>query len=92
MVTSPTGIHEDSGLIPGFTQWVKGSGAAMNCGVGRRLGLDRVVLWLWRRPAVVALIGTLAWELPYVSDSALKKQKQKQTKKSKASLSFWYKV
>ena len=24
-VKNPTGIHEDVGLIPGLTQWVKGS-------------------------------------------------------------------
>ena len=28
----------------------------MSCGVGHRLGLDLVLLWLWHRPAAVALI------------------------------------
>lgn len=33
---SPTSIHGNVGLIPGFTQWVKN--LAMNCGVGQRCG------------------------------------------------------
>ena len=43
-----------------------GSGIAMNCGVGRRQNLDLVLLWLWYRPAAIALIKPLAWEPPYV--------------------------
>ena len=60
-VTNPTSIHEDMGLIPGLTQWI------VSCGVGRRCGLDATLLWLWcRRP--------LAWERPYTTGVALKKQ------------------
>ena len=51
----------------------------MTCVVGRRCGLDPALLWLW--PAATALIGPLAWELPYALGVALKIQKQKQTKK-----------
>ena len=41
-------------------------------------------MWLWCRLAATALIGPLAWELPYAAGAALKgqKQKQKQTKNS----------
>ena len=40
-----------------------GSGVAVSCGVGRRLGLDPALLWLWCRPAAVVLVRPLAWEL-----------------------------
>ncbi len=32
-VKNPASIHEDTALIPGLAQWVKGSGVAVNCGV-----------------------------------------------------------
>ena len=35
-----TKIHEDASLIPGFDQWIQGSGVAGRCGVGLRRGLD----------------------------------------------------
>ena len=53
-VNNLTIIHEDVGSIPGCDHWVKGSGAAMSYGAGRRRGSDLVLLWLWRRPAAVA--------------------------------------
>ena len=40
--------------------------------VGCRCGLDLPLLWLWHGPAAVAPIQPLAWELPYVTDVALK--------------------
>ena len=61
MVTNPTGIYEDAGLILGPTQRVK----------------DLALLWLWRRPAAIAPIQPLAWEPPYAADAALKIQKNK---------------
>ena len=53
----------------------------MSCGVVHRLGLDPMLLWLWRRPAAVALIWPPAWELPYAMGAALKKTKKKKKKK-----------
>ena len=52
----------------------------MSCGVVHRGGLDLVLLWLWRRPAVTALIRPLAWEPPYAADTTLKGQKNKNQK------------
>ena len=44
----------------------------MSCGIGCRRSLDLALLWLWRRPAAVALIGLLAWEPPHAAGVALK--------------------
>ena len=54
-----------------------GSGVAMSCGIGRRCGLDLVLLWLWSRLAATAPIPPLAWELPNGAPSTLKKKKKK---------------
>ena len=48
----------------------------MNCGVGRRRGSDLALLWLWCRPAAVALIRPLVWEPPYAVGAALKRTKK----------------
>ena len=47
----------------------------MTCGVGRKCGLASTWLWLWYRPAALALIGPLAWEPPYAVGAALKSKK-----------------
>ena len=54
----------------------------MSCGVGCRCGSDLALLWLWCRPAAVALIQPLAWELPHAMGAALEK-KEKKKKESK---------
>ena len=51
------------------------SGISMSCGVGRRRGLDLVLLWLWHRPEAIAPIQPLAREPPYATDAALKSKK-----------------
>ena len=56
----------------------------MSCGVGRRCGLDPVLLWLWCRPVATAPIGPLAWEPPHAEGSGPrngKKQQQQQKQK-----------
>ena len=52
----------------------------MNCGMGRRHGLDPALLCLWYRPAAAAPIEPPAWETSYALDAALKRQKTKQKK------------
>ena len=81
---NPTRNQEVVGLISGLAQWVKDPSVALSCGVGHRCGSDPTLLWLWHRPAAVALIRPLAWEHPYTASMALKRQKQKQTNKQKA--------
>ena len=52
----------------------------MGCGVGCRHGSNPALLWLWGRPAAMAPIGPLAWELPYASGVAKKWQKDQKNK------------
>ena len=52
-----TNVHEATCLITGLIP---------------RVG-DPVLLWLWCRPAAVAPIQLLAWELPYAAGPAVKK-------------------
>ena len=49
----------------------------MSCGAHHRFGSDLALLWLWCRPAAVALIKFLAWERPYTAGGTLKSKKQK---------------
>ena len=48
----------------------------MSCCVGCGRGSDPVLLWLWCRPAAVAPILPLAWELPHASGVGLKRKKK----------------
>ena len=45
----------------------------MSCSIGHRHDSD--TMWLWFRPAAVALIQPLAWKPPYATGAALKKKK-----------------
>ena len=80
---NPTSILEDSGSIPGLAEWGEGSSITVSCCIGCRRSSDPVLLWLWCRPAAVALIDPLAWELLYVAGAALKSKKLKLKLKNK---------
>ena len=75
-LTNPTRNHEVAGSVPALAQWVKGSGIAVSCGVGRRRGSDPALLWLWRRPVATAPIRPLAWEPPYAAGAAQRNSKK----------------
>ena len=55
----------------------------MRCGVGCRLSLDPMSLWLWCRLTAVALIQPLAWEPPYAAGAALKRKTKRKKKKNR---------
>ena len=38
-------------------------------------------LWLWCRPAAIALLGPLTWELPYAAGAAPQKKKKEKKKR-----------
>ena len=59
------------------------SSAAVSCGVDPRRSSDLSWLWLWCRPMTTAPIRPLAWEPPYASGVALRKNHQKSKHKEK---------
>ena len=52
----------------------------MSCGIGRRSGLDPMLLWLWRSPVATAPIRPLAWEPPYAEGVAQEMAKRQKIK------------
>ena len=66
-------------MIPGLDQQVEDL-VAMSCGVGHRCGSDPVWLRLRCTSAGVAPIRPLAWEPPYATSVALKKEKKHKNK------------
>ena len=66
-----------------------GSGVAVSCDVGRKCGSDPTLLWLWCRPAAVALIQPLAWESPYAAGGALKGKKKKTKTKTESNVNYF---
>ena len=54
----------------------QGSGLAVSCGVGHRRGSYLALLWLRCRPAAVALIQPLAWELSDATDGDVERKKK----------------
>ena len=66
------------GSLPALAQWVNNPALPrVSCSVGRRRGLDPVLLCLWHRTAATAPIGSQAWEPPYAAGVALKRPKKK---------------
>ena len=55
----------------------------MSCGVGHRHSSDLALLWLWCRPVAIAPIQLLAWEPPYATGAALKRQTKNKKQKNK---------
>ena len=55
----------------------EGSSVAWSCCVGRSCGSDPTLPWLWCRLAAAVPFRPLAWEPPYATSAALKKQKPK---------------
>ena len=55
LVKNPTQYPQGSRFDPWPPSGI-GSGIAISCSVGHRLGLDLALLWLWRRLAAAALI------------------------------------
>ena len=49
----------------------------MSCGIGHRLSSDPALLWLWCRLAAPAPVQPLAWEPPYATGAALKKDQKR---------------
>jgi len=75
-LTNSTSIHEDEGLVPGLTQWVKDPVLPRAV-----MGSDPALLWLWHSPVATAPIGPLAWEPPYAKGAAQKRPKKKKKKR-----------
>ena len=67
-------LCEDVGSIPGLAQGVEDPAVLEAAGVSCRCSSDLVGLWC--RPAAVALIPPLAWELPYATGVAVKTEKK----------------
>ena len=55
----------------------------MSCGVGHRLSLDLILLWLWCRPAATVLLGPLALGISICHRCSPQKTKEKEKKKKK---------
>ena len=59
---------------------------AASCSLGHRCGSDLLLLRLCRRPAAVALIQPIAWELPRAAGGPSKEEKGEKKKKKTGTL------
>ena len=55
----------------------------MNFSVGHRRGSDPALLWLWYRPAAIAMVCLLAWESLYAGIQPLKRKEGRKEEKGK---------
>ena len=88
-VKNPADILEDAGLIPGLAQWGWGSGIAVSCGVGYRLGLDPTHIAV----AVVKANSCSSSSTPSLGTSICLRRSHKKKKKighSKESLEYTF--
>ena len=69
-----------------------GSGIPERCGVGRSHSLDPVLLWLWCRPAAVALIRILISLGISICHGCGPKKKRKQNKNKNMHMIFIMKI
>ena len=76
-LTNPTSNREVVDSFHHHCSVGEGSGVAVSCGVGCRRASDPELLRLRCRPMATAPIRPLAWEPPYASGVALKRQKDK---------------
>jgi len=66
-------------MIPDHVQWVRDLALPRAVVQVTRCGSDLALLWLWCRPATVALSQPLAWEPPYMVGVALKSKKKEES-------------